>query len=109
MPKYPRACNNRQFHEKWGSGENVNGINLRRNGLSDLANTFEKFLKEEHGIKSPAVTNVCSDCLQKCLQMRVFTKYLATNTAKTIETKVKNISKSINIYSLFLLSQPILC
>ncbi|CAB4030684.1 Hypothetical predicted protein, partial [Paramuricea clavata] len=28
MPKYPRACNNRYFHEKWGSVENGNGLTI---------------------------------------------------------------------------------
>ncbi len=62
MPKYPRACNNRHFHEKWGSGESdLVYINLRRSGLSELAKTFESFLKVKHRIMSPTVTNICTD------------------------------------------------
>ena len=58
MPRYPKACHNRHFHEKWSSGQSdLSLINLRRNGLSDLAKTFESFLKGEHGIRSPTVTS----------------------------------------------------
>ena len=89
MPKYPRACNNRHFHEKWGSGESdLVYINLRRSGLSELAKTFESFLKGEHGVKSATVTNICTDCLQQCLNKRAFTKYLDASNARVIETKV---------------------
>ena len=93
MPKYSKACNNRHFHEKWGCTEdNLKVIYLWRNGLYDLANTFENFLKLEHGIKSPSVTSICTDCLKKCLQKRVFTKYLTTSSARAIENKVRNIT-----------------
>ena len=89
MLKYPRACNNRHFHEKWGCGESdLVFINLRRSGLSELAKTFERFLKGESIVKSPTVKNICTDCLQKCLQQRTFTKYLDTSNTKVIESKV---------------------
>ena len=95
MPKYPKACHNRQFHEKWSYGHSdLSFINLRRNGLSDLAKTFESFLKEEHGIKSPTVTNLCTDCLNRCLMERVFKKYLDRSNARVIQTKVTYVSTS---------------
>ena len=89
MPKYPTACHNRHFHEKWSSGQSdLSFINLRRNGLSDLAQTFESFLKGEHGIKSLTVTNICADCLSQCLDERAFKKYLDRRSARVIKTKV---------------------
>ena len=91
MPKYLKACHNRHFHEKWGSDAvEVHTVNLRRSGLSELAKTFVKFLKQELDIKSPAVTQVCSNCLQQCLRKRIFTKYLTTHNSKIIESKVRS-------------------
>ncbi len=91
MPKYSKTCHNRHFHEKWGSDAvEVHIINLCRNGLSELANTFVKFLKQELDIKSPAVTQVCSNCIQQCLQKRNFTQYLTTGNTKIIENKVRS-------------------
>ena len=89
MPRYPKACHNRHFHENWSSEQSdLSFINLRRNGLSDLAKTFESFLKGEHGIKSPTVTNICTDCLNQCFNEQIFKKYLDRSNAKVIETKV---------------------
>ena len=92
MPKFLKACNNRHFHEKWSKSEDsMQVINLRKNyGLSELANIFQTFLKEEVGLKAPVVTNVCIDCLEQCLQRRVFTKYLSASNNKAIEHKVRD-------------------
>ena len=73
MPKYSKACHNRHFHEKWGSDPvEVYIVNLRRCGLSELAKTFVNFLKQELDIKSPTLTHVCSNCLLRSLQKRIF-------------------------------------
>ena len=91
MPKYSKACHNRHFHEKWGSDSvEVYIVNLRRSGLSELAKTFVNFLKQELDIKSPTVTHVCSNCLLRCLQKRIFTRYLTTGNNKMIENKVSS-------------------
>ena len=90
MPKYLKACRSFHFHEKWGSDVvEVNMVNLCRSGLPELAKMFVKFLKQELDIKSPAVTQVCSNCLQQCLQKQIFTKYLTTHNSKIIESKVR--------------------
>jgi hypothetical protein len=56
----------RHFHETWSEGEeSLQVVNIRKNGLSELANIFQHFLREELGLKSPTVTKVCIDCLQQ--------------------------------------------
>ena len=91
MPKYPRACNNRHFHDKWGcGGSDLTLVKLRRVGLSELAKAFERFLRGESIVKSPSVTNICTECLQKCLKKRVFSKYLDTTTTRVIKSKVRS-------------------
>ena len=74
MPKYPRACD----------GSDLTLVKLRRVGLSELAKEFERFLKGESIVKSPSVKNICTECLQKCLKKRVFSKYQDTTTTTVI-------------------------
>lgn len=88
MPQFSKVCSNRFLHKKWKTEKDVQFINLRRNGLSDLANIFEQFLKNENVLKSPSVTNICTGCLKQCLKRRDFTKYLGENDHTTIENKV---------------------
>ncbi|CAB3988267.1 Hypothetical predicted protein [Paramuricea clavata] len=87
MPKYLQTCNCHFHEQRKSSGGDLQVLNLGKNGLSELANTFVKFLKAELGIKSPAVVNVCTDCLRGCMKKRVFTKHIPPNIVRTIENK----------------------
>ena len=90
MPKYLKTYNNRHFHKQWkSSGGDLQVLNLRKNGLSELANTFVKFFKAELGAKSPAVVTVCTDCLQKCMKKRVFTKHMPPKFEKNNVLRLK--------------------
>ena len=69
MHKFLKACHNRHIHEKWSKSEDsMQVINLRtKYGLSELANIFQTFLKEEVGVQALIVTNVCLGRLEQCL------------------------------------------
>ena len=91
MLKYPRAFNNRHFHDKWGcGGSDLTLVKLRRLGLSELAKAFKRFLRGESIVKSPFVKNICTECLQKCLRKRVFSKYLNITTTTVIKSEVRS-------------------
>ena len=88
MPKYKKICNN-PLHDGWSKGQDdQRNVNLKAHGLSEIANAFCSLMKQEFGAKSPSVNHVCRACLQQCLKMRVFRKYLPRN-CEAIKCKVE--------------------
>lgn len=90
MPKFKKKCNN-PLHEEWSIGEKTDGsklVSLRARGLGEVLEVCRVLLdergKETHNVGS----NMCSLCLQKCIEMPQFVKHFSFAQCSSLRKKV---------------------